>query len=135
MAPSSTSPSLIAAAIQKVRSRLQAASMAILSERQATSVKDVPKRASSLVSKTLLPAPAEDDARQALFDTVKQLGSGSQILEWPKTVDVEVEWTKSENPKCQPTNGPVLSEEDGFARSAESISHQVVILYLHGGAF
>ena len=135
MPPSTVVPFPISVAVQRVRSRLQAASQATLSERQAASVRDVPAKGSAVVSKVLLAAPVEDDTRQALFRAIERLGTGEEKIDLPRTVDVEAEWTGYERPDHRIDTFPDMSEKDKYSKIVRTASSQITILYLHGGAF
>lgn len=136
MLPSTVSPSWVNAAVRKVRLKLQAASTASLSDRQAASIKAVQAAVSpTIISQVLYPAPREDDLRAVLFHVIRRLGSGHERIEWPETVDVEAEWTGFERTGAPQSRIPPSSERAKYERILRSVSHQVTILYVHGGAF
>ena len=124
-----------AAAVEKVRGRLKALSQSTLSERQSVSLQEPQIPDAVWVSKVTIPAPEEDDVRQAVVAAIKCLGDGDEKFDWPKTASVQVEWTGSRFSHEKDTSRSQISEETKFVNLMKNFSSRMTILYLHGGAY
>ena len=135
MGPSSMSTASAADAVEKVRAKLGVKSRLTLSERQALSLKETEVSDAVWVSQATFPAPQEDDIRQAIIAATKRLGNGDEIIEWPQTVPIRVEWTSQRLSHEKESSRSQISEEVKFLKLMKNVSSRMTILYVHGGAY
>lgn len=81
----------------------------------------------------LLPAPIEDDIRQALFGTIKRLGE----MEFPRPTlaPIPVEWIGKMACGSEPRIAPSTEKRRHLAKLTSDCTTDLTILHVHGGAF
>lgn len=106
-----------------------------ISKFQALTLKDPGIRGRMWISKVTLPAPAEDDIRNALITAIEDLKGGSEKFDIPGLVSVEAEWTGHRANVDSQRLRPDLSEAQHYVKLMSEVSSNVTVLYFHGGAF
>ena len=86
------------------------------------------------VSKVTLPRP-EDDVQDAVIKAIEDLKVGGETYNIPGVVPVEAEWTGYRNGVGKNAPQPDLSEEAKYEELRKESKADMVILYLHGGAY
>lgn len=87
------------------------------------------------VSKVKCHVPPEDDAREALFKAIREMGNGDEKWNEPSTAPVEGEWTGYRKDAMPQTPEPAnLSEQQKYEELMKETTSNVTIMYLHGGA-
>lgn len=119
--------------IDAVRAHIHRHPQPTISHLQNVSVEERPfKGPFHLVSDTL-PAPIEDDIRQALFRTINYLG---QIeYEQPALAPIPVEWIGKKACELGPGIAPSPDKRKLLAKLTVDCVNDLTILHVHGGAF
>lgn len=89
------------------------------------------------ISKVTMPAPAEDDIRQSLFqiiEAMKEPGEAVGGYKQPDMVPVEAEWTGYRAGATKKSVELKISEEEKYKELMKEVSSPTTILYFHGGA-
>jgi acetyl esterase/lipase len=106
-----------------------------VSKSQKVSIRDPGLQPHMRVSKITIPAPGEDDIRQALFKSIDELKEGSETYTQPELVPVEAEWTGFRATAATTTPEPPTSEEENYENLMKEVKNDITILYVHGGAY
>lgn len=106
-----------------------------ISKFQALTLKDPGIRGRMWISKVTLPAPEEDDIRNALITAIEDLKGGGEKFDVPGLVSVEAEWTGHRANVDSQRLRPDLSEAQHYVKLMSEVSSNVTVLYFHGGAF
>lgn len=107
-------------AVRSIRNIMYTVPEPTISTIQTRNVKSTPVQSPTCVSHVTVPVPQKENIRQALFDTVDQMGT----IDYEKQpwAPVEAEWVTCFNEEQR-------SEVQGAAEPSP------VIFYVHGGAF
>ena len=101
---------------------------------QGKSIRGTPAKGPMWISSVTLPRP-EDDVRTAVFKAIEALNTtGDETYALPTVVPVEAEWTGYRHGVEKDAPLPDLSEEEKY-RMLRKESGEMVVLYLHGGAY
>ena len=87
----------------------------------------------SWISQVQLPVPSNENVSHWLSEVIRSLGTGDEIIDPVSLANVNAEWIGSSRFEEQ-TDEP-LSELDKYNRMMDDVSSNVVLLFLHGGAF
>ena len=103
-----------------------------ISHLQSQSIQERPLKGLFHLVPDTLPAPVEDDIREALFRTIDSLGKLQ--YEQPSLAPVPVEWvSKSRGYDIQPARSRTIRSD--ISEPNEACTTDLVILHVHGGAF
>ncbi|GAD95260.1 lipase/esterase, putative [Paecilomyces variotii No. 5] len=106
-----------------------------VSKQQKGSMRDPGIKGPMWVSKIALPAP-EDDVQRAVLDAVEHLKTtGEEAYDVPGVTPVEAEWTGYRRGVDKNAPQPDISEEEKYKELRKDSPADMVILYLHGGAY
>ncbi|KAI9824801.1 MAG: hypothetical protein M1832_001629 [Thelocarpon impressellum] len=86
------------------------------------------------VSRVELPGP-EHSVLQAVIEAIRRLGDGSERFTVPEMRAVEAEWTGYRGGVGSSAPELRISEAEKYERMMKEVTSDVVILYLHGGAY
>ncbi|OOF99833.1 hypothetical protein ASPCADRAFT_126728 [Aspergillus carbonarius ITEM 5010] len=103
-------------------------------KQQKDSLRDPGIKGPMWVSKVTLPRP-EDDVQDAVIKAIEDLKVGGETYNIPGVVPVEAEWTGYRNGVGKNAPQPDLSEEAKYEELRKESKADMVILYLHGGAY
>jgi acetyl esterase/lipase len=107
-----------------------------ISETQASSLRDSGVKGTKWISRYKIPRPAEEDAREQVFAAIEALKEGNEDYTKPTLEDVEVEWTGYRNGVGLSAPEPAgMTEKEKYQKMMDEVTSDVVILYLHGGAY
>jgi acetyl esterase/lipase len=106
-----------------------------ITEQQQSTLQDPGIKGGMWVSKVTLPAPPEGALRDALFEAIEALGTGSEEYLRPYLHPVTAEWTgyRANVPANAPE--PCLSEAEKYKCLMDETSNDVTLLYFHGGSY
>lgn len=82
-----------------------------------------------------MPAPAEDDLRQLLFNTIDELKECGEEYTQPSPRPLEAEWTGYRAGASRDSPEPAISEQEKYANLMKEVSNDTTVLYFHGGAY
>lgn len=81
-----------------------------------------------------LPLPKDENITQSLYDAIETLGDGSEEIHEVVPSSVNAEWIACrQSPSSSDTESRAPAEQ--YSGMMKEISSDVVILYMHGGAF
>jgi acetyl esterase/lipase len=106
-----------------------------MSDTQAASLKDPGVKGHKWISRYTIPKPTENDIRQRLFQAIEDLKNGGEVYQKPDLLPVEVEWTGYRQDAKYKDPEPKISEIEKYKNLMKEVTSDVVILYLHGGAY
>lgn len=119
--------------IDAVRAHIHRHPQPTISHLQNVSIQERPMKGPFRLVPDLLPAPVEDDIRQALFGTIKRLGD----MEYPRPAlaPIPVEWIGKM--ACEPGSrvAPSTDRRSHLAKLTADCANDLTILHVHGGAF
>jgi acetyl esterase/lipase len=107
-----------------------------ITQTQSATLKDPGVKGNKWISRYIIPKPSEDDAKEQVFAAIDALKEGGELYTKPELVDVGVEWTgyrKDCSPQDPEPTG--MSEKEKYDALMKEVTSDVVILYLHGGAY
>ena len=87
----------------------------------------------SWISKVQLSVPSNQNVSHWLGEVIRSLGNGDEIIDPVSLANVDAEWIGTSRFKEQ-TDEP-LSELGKYNRMMDDVSSNMVLLFLHGGAF
>ncbi|KAI9815274.1 MAG: hypothetical protein M1827_002754 [Pycnora praestabilis] len=105
-----------------------------ISKIQRFTLKDPGVKGPMWVSRVTLPAPAEDDVRQALFAAIEGLNEGGETYTVPELRPVGAEWTGYRAGVDGSAPELEISEEEKYTNMVKETKSDVTILYFHGAA-
>lgn len=107
-----------------------------LSVIQQAGLKDPGIKGQLWIATACCPAP-DNEIRDAVIRSVKELGDGTEQYDLPTTTDVEGEWTGHRSGVDKKTPRPNLAggEKEHYANLMKEVTSPVTILYFHGGAY
>ncbi len=108
-----------------------------VSKLQHMSLKDPGIKGRIWISKVTMPAPSEDDIRQALFKAIeglKQPGEAPGGYKEPELLPVEAEWTGYREGATRQSDRLKIPEEQQYKELMKEVTSPVTVLYFHGGA-
>ncbi|KAL9633075.1 MAG: hypothetical protein Q9164_004917 [Protoblastenia rupestris] len=119
--------------IDAVRAFIHRHPQPTISHIQNESVHERPLKGPFHLLPDILPAPIEDDIRQALFRTIN--GLGEIEYERPALAPVPVEWISKKACGLGDRSAPSADKRSDLARLAMDCANDLIILHVHGGAF
>ena len=124
----------LAAAVKQARTSLMAGLGTAVVERQRETTQDREARGSVWVGRVKFPAPAEDDARQLIFDAIRTLGRGDEKYASSRIEDVRAQWTGYRAGVSPSECEPIVSEAKKYMCLMKEVHCPMTILYVYGGA-
>lgn len=106
-----------------------------ISKQQKGTLKDPGVKGRMWISRVTMPAPTEDDLRQALFKAIDDMNEGDETYTRPTLEPVEAEWTGYRANVAKDAPEPSISEEEKYQNLMKEVTSDVTILYFHGGAY
>ncbi|KAJ9649646.1 hypothetical protein H2199_000424 [Coniosporium tulheliwenetii] len=106
-----------------------------ISKQQKGTLKDPGVKGRMWISRVTMPAPPEDDLRQALFKAIDDMKEGDETYTRPTLEPVEAEWTGYRANVAKDAPEPSISEEEKYQNLMKEVTSDVTILYFHGGAY
>ena len=102
---------------------------------QHLTTKDPGVKGKIWASKVALDTPEEDDVRQLLFRSIKEMGDGAEKWAQCEMTRVEGEWHGGRAGVSESEPEPAsLTEAEKFANLMKEVKSKVTLLYFHGGA-
>lgn len=124
----------LAIAVKQARAILTSGFKTAVLTRQRETTQDREAKGSLWVSRVTLPAPAEDDARQIIFNAIETLGIGNEQYTRPTTEAVKAQWTGYRAGVSAMEPEPNVSEAEKFCGLMKEVECPITILYTYGGA-
>jgi acetyl esterase/lipase len=106
-----------------------------VSEAQKMSLKDGGVKGKKWISRYTIPKPQEDDMKQQLLKAIEDMKEGGEEYTIPEMKPVEVEWTGYRKDAKHDAPEPDMSEAEKYTHLSGETTSDVVIMYLHGGAY
>lgn len=106
-----------------------------ISKQQKGTLKDPGVKGRMWISRVTMPAPAEDDLRQALFGAIDDMKEDDEAYTRPPPQPVEAEWTGYRADVAKDAPEPSISEEEKYKNLMKEVTSDVTVLYFHGGAY
>lgn len=131
-----SNPSLadLASAVKHARAISIAGFQKAVLTRQRETTLDRKAKGSVWVSRVTLPAPAEGDARQLIFNAIDILGRGDEQYASPKTEAIKAQWIGYRAGVSELEPEPDVSEGEKFCCLMKEVESPITILYMYGGA-
>ena len=105
-------------------------------EQQAVALHDPEAEGPIWVSRVSVPAPPEDDARQALFRAIDRLVENEMVAyARPRACTVHSQWTASRSVVGSKEPEPSLSEDAKYRALMGTELYDLTIFYVHAGGF
>ncbi|KAK2731442.1 hypothetical protein FQN57_003374 [Myotisia sp. PD_48] len=106
-----------------------------LTKVQRASLRDPGVKNHMWISKVGLPKPVENGFMETFLKAVNHHKSGNETFTIPELLDVEAEWTGYRKAPQESPALPDISEEEKYAKLMESVTEDMTIMYIHGGAY
>lgn len=106
-----------------------------ITKQQQYSLRDPGVKGRMWISRVTMPAPAEDDIRQTLFEAIDDLKEGQETYTQPDLASVEAEWSGYRPDVAKDAPEPSIPESEKYANLTKEATSSVVVLYFHGGAY
>lgn len=119
--------------IDEVRAHIHRHPQPTISHLQNVSLRKRPLKGPFHLVPDTLPAPIEDDVRQALFRTINYLGEAE--YHQPPLAPVSVEWIGKMACELGPRIAPSTDKRTHLAKLTTDCANDLTILHVHGGAF
>ncbi|GAQ36457.1 hypothetical protein AtubIFM55763_008272 [Aspergillus tubingensis] len=103
-------------------------------KQQRDSMRDPGIKGPMWVSKVTFPKP-EDDVQDAVIKAIEDLKKGDETYNIPGVTPLEAEWTGYRSGVHKNAPQPDISEEAKYEELKKEAKEDMVILYLHGGAY
>lgn len=103
-------------------------------KQQRDSMRDPGIKGPMWVSKVTFPKP-EEDVQDAVIQAIEDLKKGDETYNIPGVTPLEAEWTGYRSGVHKNAPQPDISEEAKYEELKKEAKEDMVILYLHGGAY
>lgn len=123
----------LATTVKQARTAMTTRLSTAICKLQQQTTRDREAKGPMWVSRVVLPAPREDDARQTVCDAIKILGGGDEQYICPTTEDVRAQWVGHRAGVSNAEHEPVMSEAEKFRCLMREVECRTTLLYMHGG--
>ena len=87
------------------------------------------------ISRVSMPSPEDEDVVQSLVQIITCLGDGAEKFDRPTLNAVEGEWVGYRHSPSKNIEGSTDAERCNFENLMGDVTHELTMLFVHGGAF